>query len=116
MPNITSLAALAIGLSAALVATPSSAQPEARSVTIRTADLDLATPAGQQALHGRVAHAVSWVCGPLDPRDLRGLAATRACRAASLARALQKMQTVVDAAHSGRGYAADNTMVVPSGY
>jgi UrcA family protein len=60
---------------------PVLAQP-AEPVTsiVRTADLDLASEAGQRALDKRVARAIIEVCGVASPADLTGQNKVRDCR------------------------------------
>jgi UrcA family protein len=48
-------------------------------VRISYADLDLATPAGAQALYGRIAIAAGRVCPSVDMRQLRESAAADEC-------------------------------------
>jgi UrcA family protein len=51
-------------IAAATLATPALARnPGAKTVAVRTADLDLSSPAGRAALHRRIASATETVCG-----------------------------------------------------
>lgn len=74
----------------ALIATavPAFAEPlPVETVTVRMADLDLASSAGQRALEARINRAVIEVCGAASEVDLQGLNAVRLCRIAKLAEA-----------------------------
>ena len=65
----------------AAVSSPVIAQP-AEPVTsiVRTADLDLASEAGQRALDKRLSRAIIEVCGVASPADLAGQNKVRDCR------------------------------------
>ena len=70
-------------LLSAFVATPALAQSEApveSRVVVTTADLDLASAAGQRALDRRLAHAVVEACGKASDVDLAGSNEIRRCR------------------------------------
>ena len=75
---IKSLALFALVLASA----PALAQPP--SATVRTADLDLATPSGVARLDRRIDRAVEEICGTAVAADLDGLAAIGRCRAATM--------------------------------
>ena len=83
---------------------------------VRIADLILATPAGEQAPHGRVVRAVGLVCGDADVRDLRAFSAMTACRAAAMARAEPQMQVAVTNARSDKRYAANDRKLAVSAF
>jgi len=98
---------LSLGLSCALAATPAFADPEAPSVTVRTNDLDLATPAGEQMLHHRIARAITSVCGVADVPDLAAVARQNICRANAMAKAAPQIQVALAKARTGKAYAAN---------
>jgi UrcA family protein len=63
-------------------------------------DLNLATPAGANALRARVDRAAMRVKGEVDPRDLAGMAELRKARAAA-----QEAADQIIGAHRGTPYA-----------
>jgi UrcA family protein len=84
MKTLLSLTALA----AALCAAPAAAQEPVsanRILVVRSADLDLTSPAGVSALDRRIRAAVRFACGPTSDADLHGKNAVRQCRADTLA-------------------------------
>jgi UrcA family protein len=85
MKTLLPLAALA----AAFLPAPAFAQPPAASTTIvvRTADLDLGSPAGAAALDRRIRIAVDMACGDASAADLHGRNRVLRCRADTLAAA-----------------------------
>ena len=89
---ITALGACAVmlpGLSHA--ATPAAG---AAAVTVRYADLNLGTAAGNSALYARLVSAARQVCGETgDIRDLGRLAATQACRREAIANAVHSVHS-----------------------
>jgi UrcA family protein len=71
----------------AFTATPALAeQPVMVSTTVQTADLDLSSAAGQQALNHRLAVAAKAVCGTAWDIDVAGKNDMRRCRAETLAK------------------------------
>ncbi len=72
-------------MSGAASAAPLADQP---SVRVRYSDLDLAREDGVRVLYARIRAAARQVCADNGTRDLRRLAAARACYEASLARAV----------------------------
>lgn len=66
-----------------LAATPALAQPPlaATHIVVRTADLDLASPAGQRKLDQRLTAAAIEACGSAVDWDVPGKNAVRQCRA-----------------------------------
>jgi UrcA family protein len=67
-------------------ATPALAQPPVTvSTTVRTADLDLSSAAGQQALNHRLTIAAKEVCGSASDVDVAGKNEVRRCRHDTLA-------------------------------
>jgi UrcA family protein len=67
------------------------AGPESRTVTVRYADLDLASDAGVRTLYARLRAAAQQVCGPRASRDLYMQQLWRACRDDTLARAVGQL-------------------------
>ena len=114
MFNIITRTVLSLGFCALAVA-PALAEPATDRVSVHLADLNLATPAGQQALHRRLAHAVDTVCPEANSRDLRASSAMHVCRAAAMSKAMLQMQTAIANARTDRGYAAnDATASLPA--
>jgi UrcA family protein len=86
-----------------LASAPALAQPPAR--TIRTSDLDLATPAGVARLDGRIERAVAQLCGSAFPTDLDAQAEVARCRNATMA-SVSGQRSMLLAHASGRGLVA----------
>lgn len=104
MPTFVFRTAFALGLGLVL-ASPVLAQAEPRTAHVSIADLDLAQPAGQQALQHRVSHALSRVCGDPADRDLTARSAIRTCRADAMADLAPRMAQAIASARTGRAYA-----------
>lgn len=69
----------------AFSAAPVLAEPPAiASVTVQTADLDLSSQSGQQALNHRLSQAVKDVCGTASDVDIAGKNDVRHCRVETL--------------------------------
>ena len=85
---------------AVIKAAPVLAEPvSAQNVSIvRTADLDLSTAAGRQALDQRLVAAARDVCGTASDADLAGKNQVRLCRTTVLADARAKGQAIADSA------------------
>jgi len=65
----------------AFTATPALAEPPVTVTSfVQTADLDLASKAGQQALDKRLSRAIVEVCGEASPADLAGQNKVLDCR------------------------------------
>lgn len=70
----------------AFTATPALAEPPViATATVQTADLDLSSQAGRQALDHRLNVAVKDVCGTASDFDLAGKNDVRRCRVETLA-------------------------------
>lgn len=84
-------------LLAALTSTPLPAEPvqTAHHSIVRTSDLDLATPSGQQLLDRRLAAAVAEACGSASDADLAGRNAVRRCRVETRARLSTNRQRLI---------------------
>jgi UrcA family protein len=83
MKNTLKIMAIsALATAAVIKAVPALAEPApAQNVSIvRTADLDLTTKAGRQALDHRLVVAAYEVCGTASDADLVGKNQARACR------------------------------------
>ena len=76
-------------------------QPDTNVSYVRTADLDLSTPAGQHQLDSRLAIAAREVCGAASDADLEGKNDVRQCRADTLASARAKRDSLVAAVQPG---------------
>ena len=75
-----------IAMLLAFSATPALAEaPIIATSTVQTADLDLSTSKGQQALDRRLQRAANEVCGIASDVDLEGKNEVRRCRADTLA-------------------------------
>jgi UrcA family protein len=75
-----------IAMLMAFTAVPAVAeQPILASATVQTADLDLSTAKGQQALNHRLQQAVKEVCGEASDVDVAGKNDVRRCRTETLA-------------------------------
>jgi UrcA family protein len=78
--------ATAMWLACALVASNAYADDQVRSETVKFADLNLAAPAGVEALYGRI-HAAAWrVC-----EEPTGALASRACMTKAESEAIGKV-------------------------
>jgi UrcA family protein len=97
-------ALLALGVAAstpvAFARTADAFAPDDVRIVVAYGDLDLATPAGADALRFRVDRAAMQVKGQVDPRDLAGMAELRKARAA----AREAADAIIDA-HRGTAYA-----------
>jgi UrcA family protein len=83
----------------ALAETPASAQTYVSYV--KTADLNLASQVGQQALDRRLAQAAREVCGIPSDSDLVGQNKVRECREDAVARASSEREALLAAAKRG---------------
>ena len=86
---VTVLAAAAL-----LGGTPALAADETVSVTVPYADLDIADPAGADALTQRIDSAVEKVCHRPDIRNLKAMVAWEECKADALAGAMEQLSLV----------------------
>lgn len=85
---------------------PTVAQPALQNVTVvHTADLDLSTKAGRNALDHRLVNAAYDVCGNASDADLAGKNKAHACRSDVLSKARGEARQI--ASRSG-----DRTIVV----
>jgi len=100
------ITAAAIQAAPALAAEP--AQPSINVSYVRTADLDLSSPAGQRALDLRLAHAAREVCGIASDVDLEGKNNDRKCRNDVLANANSQRDQLLAAAGRGAAIAITN--------
>lgn len=99
----TALFALALIASATTI-TPTVAQafePVTVTSIVRTADLDLSSPAGQQELDRRIVEAAREVCGTASDVDLEGKNAVRDCRQQTIAQASAQREQLLAAAKNG---------------
>ena len=80
----------AVAASALLLATPAVAQTDSVSVTIKTADLNLASNSGQARLERRVRRAAHEICGR-SPGGLNADQLFAECRADVVSDAHQKI-------------------------
>lgn len=75
--------------------------PEAVTVRVSHADLNLASEAGRARLERRIAGAARGMCGTSHPADLRMSALVGACRADAITSA--RIPTVVASSDDARG-------------
>jgi UrcA family protein len=86
----------ALATAAAIKTAPALAAPSSNAVTVvRTADLDLSSPAGKRALERRLVNAAHQVCDTASSFDLKARNAERACRDSVIATARAKAGTIV---------------------
>jgi UrcA family protein len=104
-PAVAALGAL-IGNSVGLAAEPES-RTEMPSVTVRYADLDLNTPAGVEALYGRLRAAARAVCNVDERRPLVEVMAAKSCYLQVLGTAVDdaKLPTLTALYRAGNGRA-----------
>lgn len=102
MKNFTLFALAAVASTAAIAPTVAQAfEPLTVTSIVRTADLDLASPVGQQELDKRIAQAAREVCGTASDVDLEGKNAVRACREETIAQAAAQREQLLAAARVG---------------
>lgn len=103
--SIAIMAASAAITAGLLLAEPAFAEPVQPAQTfvsmVRTADLDLRTDAGREALEHRLANAAREVCGIASDADIRGKNEVRRCRDETLANATSQKDSVIAAAEPG---------------
>ena len=87
----------ALATAAALIASPATAGPaEQLNVTVvHTADIDLSTDAGRRALDQRLTTAAHELCDTASAVDLKALNAESDCRAAVIAAARAKANSIM---------------------
>lgn len=105
------LAALGIAASAAMVATPASAQAETQSKAVHFDDLDLGTETGADTLHHRVRSAVRSVCAVNKAQTLKEKMNANACSKVAMADATPRVQLAVAQARTNQGYAANSISI-----
>jgi UrcA family protein len=76
--------------SLSLLAVAPAAAEEARA-TIYYGDLDIASPAGAEALNARLLGSIKSVCERPSIRDLKAVAAWEACKDAAMSSALDQL-------------------------
>ena len=103
--SITIFAASAAITAGLMLAKPALAEPVQPAQTfvslVKTADLDLRTDAGREALNHRLANAAREVCGTASDVDIKGKNDVRRCRNDTLARASSQTDSVLAAAERG---------------
>ena len=87
---ITAFSACVVLAPALSHATPAA---QAATVTVRYADLNLSSDAGNAALYARLEAAARQVCGTSDIRDLAQLASVQSCQKVAIARAVQEVHS-----------------------
>lgn len=100
---------LGAAIAAAGLATPllAAAPDDARSVSVKYADLDLNTASGVDRLYRRIESAAREVCPDINSRDLGIWSAARRCEAEAIAAAVSKVNNpklaLVHASHLSHG-------------
>jgi UrcA family protein len=103
MKTLLSLAAFAIAATA-VTAAPAVAQPPASAIlVVRTADLDLRSPAGITAMDRRIRAVVELACGESSDADLHGRNVAVRCRAETLAAVAAQRSRAIALARRGSG-------------
>jgi UrcA family protein len=93
------IAASALATGAIIKAVPALAEPAPAanvSIVVHTADLDLSSQAGRNALDHRLVAAAFDVCGTASDADLVGKNVVRACHADVLSKARATSQRLVN--------------------
>lgn len=78
-------------LACVLVVSHAYADDEARSETVKFADLNVGTPAGVETLYGRIHAAAQRVCPEPDIRELAHMARAKACITKAESEAIEKV-------------------------
>jgi UrcA family protein len=92
MRTFAAILALASAGATLTASTVTAFAEESRQVIVQISDLDLAAPAGQATLDGRVRAAARKVCGPLPrPVQLGELMQVRECHRGVFAQAREKL-------------------------
>lgn len=94
----------ALGLAVAAVTPALAGEADRMTMTVRVADIDLATAKGQRALDQRLEKAVRTVCRTTDPRTGSRILSqeTRACVAKARASVKQQMAALSAKASANR--------------
>ena len=99
---MTKLLTLSLSLFAAVSSPALSQAPQAESrIVVTTADLDLASAAGQRSLDRRLAGAVAEACGSASVVDLAGQNEVRRCQVDTSARIAADRDRLVELASRG---------------
>ena len=97
---VTVLAAATLASGFAAPAFAEAPVEETVSVVVPYGDLDVADPAGADALTQRIDAAAEKVCSRPDIRDLKGMVAFEECKADALAGAMEQLSLVAPYADS----------------
>jgi UrcA family protein len=106
-------AMISLGLAAASLIISSTAIAQARTVSVKVSDLDLANAAGQERLEQRVIRAARTVCSS-DTRSARDHATVKTCEAKAIANAEPKIAARIAASKSQRGIAINSDLKLAS--
>ena len=87
--NTLAIKALAAASLAILAIAPAAAQEV--QATVRYGDLDIASPAGAEALNARLLGAIDSVCERPVSRDLKVIKSWEACKDAAMSSALEQL-------------------------
>ncbi len=103
----------ALALAGAIISSPAYAATmgEARSVSVRTSDLNLSSAAGRAALTRRIGYAATVVCGRPDARDLVAVQDVGECRTAAINGAMPQVQLALANTKAGVQLAANTISV-----
>jgi UrcA family protein len=92
---------LALFASAATISPVVAAEPATATSIVRTADLDLASKAGQRTLEHRLSIAIVEACGEASDADLAGQNGVRACRVDARIKVAAERDRLVELASRG---------------
>ena len=81
------------------------------TASVKTNDLNLASPAGVAVLDQRIVQAAKLVCGPLDIKSTRAVAAWNACHQAAVDGAKAQVEAAVAAYRDGKALASADLTV-----
>jgi UrcA family protein len=99
MRTFAAILALASAGATLTASTVTAFAEESRQVIVQISDLDLAAPAGQATLDGRVRMAARKVCGPLPPVQLEEIRQVRGCQSEVRSQARHRLTTTASAGH-----------------
>ncbi len=106
----TSIFLAALAATAATVSVPAFAADAVPSTEVAYSDLNLASPAGAQALKDRVARAAKRVCANDGEKGLEGFQEARACARLAVARAMPQVELAL--ANAGTQLAENSRLSV----
>lgn len=108
-------AAAAIAVAAVLVIPTVSQAAESFSMRVSYADLNLASDAGAQVLHRRIAIAARVVCGFEESKLYDVIVATKACRSGAIEGARPAYEAAIGSARHGTVIVGEAAIIVSAG-